>query len=51
LGSDECHYVREVIQVDPAGKTFTARSKNLSFANLLNVQEVVQYTPSECFTK
>jgi len=44
LGSEES-YVREISYVDPVGKTVTMKSMNLTFNNLLNVQETVQYVP------
>ena len=44
LGAEES-YVREISYVDPVRKTVTMKSMNLTFNNLLNVQETVQYVP------
>ncbi|KAI9278663.1 PRELI-like family-domain-containing protein [Phascolomyces articulosus] len=43
LGSDTTHYVREVSTIDPRTKTLTMRSVNLTMANLLTVEETIQY--------
>jgi len=44
FGTEES-YVREISYVDPVAKTVTMKSMNLTFSNLLNVQETVQYVP------
>ncbi|KAI8140349.1 PRELI-like family-domain-containing protein [Fennellomyces sp. T-0311] len=43
LGSDTTHYVREVSTIDPRTQTLTMQSVNLTMANLLSVQETIQY--------
>ena len=37
-------YIREVSEVDPVTKTMTLRSKNLTYQNLLCVEETCVYT-------
>lgn len=43
-GSDES-YVREVSEVDPAKRTVTLRSMNMTGSNIISVQETVVYSP------
>ncbi|KAK4896531.1 Phospholipid metabolism protein [Elasticomyces elasticus] len=46
MGGDDTSYVYEVSYVDPKAKRVTMCSQNLTWAELLQVQEKVQYTPS-----
>ncbi|KAG8418374.1 Phospholipid metabolism protein [Metarhizium acridum] len=43
--SMDVSYVFEASYVDPARKTLTMVSQNLTWSNLVNVQEEVTYTP------
>ncbi|BFZ54622.1 Phospholipid metabolism protein [Savitreella phatthalungensis] len=45
VGSTEDSYVREVSEVDLKNRTLTLLSTNLTFSNILSVQETVSYTP------
>ncbi|BFZ59875.1 Phospholipid metabolism protein [Saitoella coloradoensis] len=45
IGGDEISFVREVSEVDPKSQTVVMRSVNLTFANILSVQETVKYHP------
>ncbi|KAI5809005.1 PRELI-like family-domain-containing protein [Peziza echinospora] len=44
FGTEES-FVREISWVDPHKKTVTMKSMNLTFNNLLNIQETVLYAP------
>ncbi|GAM16855.1 hypothetical protein SAMD00019534_000300, partial [Acytostelium subglobosum LB1] len=44
LGSNECFFYEEAI-VDPKTQTMVLKSKNLSFSNILGLEEVCTYTP------
>eukprot|EP01133_Synstelium_polycarpum_P007919 gene7919-9299_t len=44
LGSNECFFFEET-SVDPRTKTMVLKTKNLSFANILGLEEVCTYTP------
>ena len=46
LGGQETSLVYEVSYVDPAAKKVTMCSQNMTWSNLLSVQETVVYTPS-----
>lgn len=46
MGGNETSHVFETSYVDPATKKVTMCSTNLTFANLINVQETVVYRPS-----
>lgn len=52
LGSNPTSHVHEISYVDPAAKSVTMVSNNLSWSNLLNVQETVVYqsAPSSIFS-
>ncbi|ORX43094.1 MSF1-domain-containing protein [Hesseltinella vesiculosa] len=43
LGSSSIQYVREISIIDPKAKTLTMRSVNLTMANLLTVEETIEY--------
>ncbi|CCG81908.1 UPS-like protein C36.10 [Taphrina deformans PYCC 5710] len=45
VGGTEDSYVREVSEVNLHTKTLTLLSTNLTFSNIMSVQETVQYTP------
>lgn len=44
LGGDDSSLFYEKSEVDPQGRTLTLRSRNLTFCNLLVVEETCQYT-------
>jgi hypothetical protein len=46
LGTDDTSYVYEVSYVDPKAKRVTMCSQNMTWSELLSVQEKVQYTPN-----
>ena len=46
LGSSDTSLVYEVSYVDPAAKKVTMCSQNMTFSDLISVQETVEYTPS-----
>ncbi|KAK0771931.1 Phospholipid metabolism protein [Friedmanniomyces endolithicus] len=46
MGGDDTSYVYEVSYVDPAAKRVTMCSQNMTWSELLQVQEKVVYTPS-----
>ncbi|KAK3112903.1 Phospholipid metabolism protein, partial [Teratosphaeriaceae sp. CCFEE 6253] len=46
MGGDDTSYVYEVSYVDPREKKVTMCSQNMTFSELLQVQEKVQYIPS-----
>ncbi|KAJ9072386.1 Phospholipid metabolism protein [Entomophthora muscae] len=45
LGGNDISYVHEVAVINPKDKTFSANSVNLTFSNLMTVEESVQYRP------
>lgn len=45
LGGENVSHVYEKSQVDPSGKKITLISKNLTFSNLMTVEETCTYTP------
>lgn len=45
VGGTEDSYVREVSEVNLNDKTLTLLSTNLTFSNIMSVQETVHYTP------
>ncbi|KAK5110739.1 hypothetical protein LTR62_005616 [Meristemomyces frigidus] len=45
LGAEDTSYVYEVSYVDPAAKRVTMLSQNMTWSELLSVQEKVVYTP------
>ncbi|GAM17630.1 hypothetical protein SAMD00019534_008050, partial [Acytostelium subglobosum LB1] len=44
FGASECFFIEEST-VDPKTQTMTLRTKNLSFTNIMGVEEVCTYTP------
>jgi len=50
VGKDAVCYIREVSEVDPKTKRMTLRSKNVTYANLLTVEETCAYTELEAET-
>lgn len=46
MGGNETSHVFEISYVDPATKKVTMCSTNLTFSNIINVQETVVYRPS-----
>ena len=46
LGAEDTSYVYEVSYVDPRAKKVTMCSQNMTWSELISVQEKVQYTPS-----
>lgn len=46
IGDQNTSYVFEVSYVDPAAKTVTMCSSNMTWSNLLSVHETVVYKPS-----
>jgi len=45
MGGDDTSLVYEASYVDPVSKKLTMRSTNLTFSNIINVQETVVYQP------
>lgn len=45
VGGTEDSYVREVSEVNLKNRTLTLSSTNLTFSNIMSVQETVQYLP------
>ncbi|ORX84623.1 MSF1-domain-containing protein [Basidiobolus meristosporus CBS 931.73] len=45
LGGDQISYAHETIEVDPKTKTFTVTTKNMTYSNILAVEEKVVYRP------
>ena len=50
VGRDAVCYVREVSEVDPKTKRMVLRSKNITYSNLLTVEETCTYTEHEAET-
>ncbi|KAH8596515.1 PRELI-like family-domain-containing protein [Bisporella sp. PMI_857] len=46
MGGNETSHVYEISYVDPASKKVTMVSSNMTFSNILNVQETVVYKPA-----
>jgi hypothetical protein len=46
IGGDGVSYVREISEVDPKSKSVVLKSVNLTWSNLLRVNETCSYTPS-----
>jgi len=46
FGGNQDAYVREVSEIDLRKKTITIRSTNMTWANIINVEETVTYRPS-----
>ncbi|KAK9702120.1 Phospholipid metabolism protein [Basidiobolus ranarum] len=45
LGGDQISYAHEIIEVDPKTMTFTVTTKNITYSNLLAIEEKVVYRP------
>jgi PRELI-like family len=45
-GGDGVSYVREISEVDPKSKSVVLKSVNLTWSNILRVNETCSYTPS-----
>jgi len=45
MGGTDVSHVFEISYVDPASKQVTMTSSNMTFSNILNVQETVVYKP------
>jgi hypothetical protein len=45
MGGNETSHVFEISYVDPASKQVTMTSSNMTFSNILSVQETVVYKP------
>ena len=46
LGTEDVSYFREISFVNPREMTHEAVTKNLTFSNLMTVEERIQYSPS-----
>lgn len=44
FGGDNIHYVREVSEVNPVTKQYTAVSTNLSLSNIISLREQISYS-------
>jgi ABC-type enterochelin transport system substrate-binding protein len=47
LGGDDISYAYEVHEIDPKTQTHTIKSVNLTYANLMRVEETCTYQPAQ----